>query len=449
MNCTECREKLVELLEGLLLQSQRQIVEEHLKDCQQCQAELAKLKELSERLTSDSQTWQQTNLEDVVFNRIIRKQNEKLKQADRINRQLKIWRRIMNSKITKFATATVIIIAVALSIMFLDKSVTPAYAIEQTIEACHSVRYLHIQSSVSPDQEPGKTWVEFDEAGQVKNVRIDLPEWAGGGDGPKLVIWKENKAQLWMKKKKSLVTIKDKTVAAQMVKMVELLDPKLAVKRLQEKQEQGKAEVEIEEPADKAEPIVVTATSIDENDSPFQRVVLFVDQATKLVVSVELYKLQGGQYQKVITLEYYDYNQPIDPKMFTMDDIPDDVMRVDQTTQEIGLAQGNLTGEEIAVKVVRQFYEALIAKDYAKAGRLFEGIPGEKIQEMFGDMNVVRIVSIGEAVPHPATGVGGFQVPCKIEIEKNGVKSIHEPYGPGVRPVHGQPDRWGIHGGVR
>lgn len=129
--------------------------------------------------------------------------------------------------------------------------------------------------------------------------------------------------------------------------------------------------------------------------------------------------------------------------------IPDDVMRVDQTTQEMGLAQENLPGKEIAVKVVRQFYEALIVKDYAKAGRLFEAIPAEKIQEMFGDMNVVQIISIGEAVPHPTTGVGGFQVPCKIEIEKNGVTSIHEPYGPGVRPVHGQLNRWSIHGGVQ
>jgi hypothetical protein len=366
--------------------------------------------------------------------------------------QPNMWRIIMKSRITKLAAAAVIIVAVLIGINHFGGSVdivTPAYAIEQTIEACHSVRYLHIQSFVSPDQEPGKTWVEFDEVGQVKNVRLDVPEWAGGGDGPKLIVWKEDKAQVWMKKKKSLVTIKDKTVAAQMVKMAEQLDPKLAVERLQRDEEQGKTRLEIEEPKDKAEPIVVTATSIDEDDSPFQRVVLFVDQATKLVISVELYKLQGEQYQKVITLEYYDYNQPIDPKMFTMDDIPDDVLRLDQTTQEIGLAQENLTDKEIAVKVVRQFYEALIAKDYAKAGRLFEGIPPEKIQEMFGDMNVVQIVSIGEAVPHPITGVGGFQVPCKIEIEKNGVTSIYEPHGPGVRPVHGQPDRWGIHGGVQ
>ena len=81
MNCTDCKEKLTDLLEDLLPESQRQKVEEHLKDCQQCRAESKELKELSERLTSDSRTFRQTNLEEEVFNRIMRLQNEKLKQA--------------------------------------------------------------------------------------------------------------------------------------------------------------------------------------------------------------------------------------------------------------------------------------------------------------------------------------------------------------------------------
>ena len=51
MNCTKCKEKLTELLEGLLPETQKQIVEVHLKDCQICQRELAQLKELNERLT--------------------------------------------------------------------------------------------------------------------------------------------------------------------------------------------------------------------------------------------------------------------------------------------------------------------------------------------------------------------------------------------------------------
>jgi len=116
MNCTECKEKLIELLEDVLPESQRQTVEEHLKDCQICQAELQKLKELSKRLISDSKTWQQTSLEDAVCNRIIREQSQRLKQSNRIKRQFRIWRKIMNSKITKFAAAAVIIIAIMIGI---------------------------------------------------------------------------------------------------------------------------------------------------------------------------------------------------------------------------------------------------------------------------------------------------------------------------------------------
>jgi hypothetical protein len=41
-------------------------------------------------------------------------------------------------------------------------------------------------------------------------------------------------------------------------------------------------------------------------------------------------------------------------------------------------------------------------------------------------------------------------VPCKIEIEKDGVKSEWEPYGPFVRTTHKKSEhpRWEIHGGL-
>ena len=55
-----------------------------------------------------------------------------------------LWSDIMKSPITKLAAAAVIIVAVVLSITILDKSVTPAYAIEQTIEAMKNVTVVHI-----------------------------------------------------------------------------------------------------------------------------------------------------------------------------------------------------------------------------------------------------------------------------------------------------------------
>jgi hypothetical protein len=359
-----------------------------------------------------------------------------------------IFRSLIMNRFTKFAAAAVIIIAAVFSVTILDKSVTSAYALEQTIKASHSVQYLHIKSfMVSISGEPIECWVEFDPSGQVKNMRLNKPAWMDPDDGDTVIVWKDNKAQLWTKKKNFLVTLKDKEMAAQVLSMVEQLDPKNAVANILKAQEQGDTKVEIDEPENKADPIIITATALKENALPFQRVILFVDQATKLLNSVETYQLKDGKYIHFSTVEFYDYNLPIDSKMFTFDDIPSDVMRMDQTAEEVGLAQGNFTKEEIGVELIRQFLQALMDKDYAKAGRLWGGVPAERMEKAYGQMKVIRIISIGKPVPHTLTG--GLYVPCTVEIEENGKIIQWQPEHSYVRQVHGQPGRWEIIGGFR
>ena len=351
----------------------------------------------------------------------------------------------MTNKITKFAAAAVILIAVGVSITLFDKTMPTAYAIEQTIQASHSVRYLHCKTFVEPHDDPMESWVEFDSRGQLKNMRFIKPAWMDPGDGETIIVWKDDKMRLYSKRKNFLFIMKDKEVAAQVLKQMEQLDPKFAVEDLKTEQEQGKVEVEIVEPSNKSEPIIVTATNIEQDDEPFQRMILFVDQATRLVNSAEAYSLQDGEYQKVITIEYYDYNQPIASEMFTLDDVPDDAMRIDETTQEVGLLQGDLTNNEIAIEVVHRFLEALIEEDYAEAGRMFGGTPAERIERTYGKTRFIRIVSIGEPTEVPR--MKALKVPCKIEIEKEGQISIWEPKHSYVRQVHGQPERWAINGG--
>ena len=352
---------------------------------------------------------------------------------------------IMKSPITKLAVAAMIIIAVMVSITVLDKSVAPAYAIEQTIQASHSVRYLHIKDFKSEEDEPKEFWVEFDEQGQVKNARAYIPEWDAPEDGAKEIVWKENKAQVWVTKKNVLATIRDKAVAAHMLKLIEELDPRLAVERLREREKRGWVKIEVEEPSVKTEPITVTATYLPESPTPGKRAVLFVDQATKLVTAIEAYQLKENGYQYLGVMEFYDYNQRIAPEMFTLDNLPADIMRVDQITQEVGLAKGNLTDEEIAVKVVREFLKALIARDYATASKLYQGIPVEFLEKQLGKKKFVRIVAIGEPTPSDRNDI--LRVPCKYEIEVDGVKSVVQSH-PYVRPVFGQPERWTIDGGI-
>jgi len=339
-------------------------------------------------------------------------ESEKTSAATKPN----IRRTIMKSPITKLAAAAVIIVGVVLSVTIWDKTTPTAYALEQTIQASHSVRYLHIKDFKKGMEEPKEFWLEFDEQG-------------------------------------TLLTIKEKRFADNMSKAIQLFDPKLAIPRFSELEKLGLAKIEIEEPSKKTEPVTVTATyspKCKELGLLADRTVLFVDQATKLVIRLESYSLaEGGDYELMGWTEFYDYNQRIDPAVFVLDDLPSDVMQIDQTIQDIGLEQGNLSDEEIAVKVVREFYEALIAKDHAKAGRIYGGVPAKIMEERFADLKVIRIISIGEPKPHPSPGVGGFMVPCKLEIEKDGIKSVYEPYGPGIRTVHGHPNRWGIHGGVK
>ena len=116
----------------------------------------------------------------------------------------------MKSPITKLAAAAVIIVGLVLSIAIWDKTASTAYALEQTIEASHSVRYLHIKSFKKGMEEPKEFWLEFDEQGGIKNIRAHMPEWESPSDGAKEVVWQQGKAKVWYKKMKTLVTTKTK-----------------------------------------------------------------------------------------------------------------------------------------------------------------------------------------------------------------------------------------------
>jgi hypothetical protein len=56
-----------------------------------------------------------------------------------------IWRTIMKSPITKIAAAAVIVISIVLSIIFLDKSVAPAYAVTDLPGLFEKAKVIHIQ----------------------------------------------------------------------------------------------------------------------------------------------------------------------------------------------------------------------------------------------------------------------------------------------------------------
>jgi hypothetical protein len=454
MNCAECKELLVVHLEGLLEDSRKQAVEGHLNECETCRAELEGLQTLHQRLVGNGKALAHSDLENEVMNRIIREQSARLKAASQAGTGLRLRRLIMKSPITKLAAAAVFIAIVGLSITFLTSTESLAYALDQTIQANHSVRYLHIKYfPVQHEDEPKEFWIACDDQGRIDTARYHLPDWASGNDGTKWIVWSQGVVKVWFHKKNSFLICRDESVPKWILELVQTSDPLRAIEHVYELEHQGKMTVEIEQPRDKSKPIIVRGTYVSDGQSPSRREVFHVDQATKLVTVIEYYhRGTEGEYVYDGRQELSDYNVEIAPEMFALDDeVPADVMRVDQVVQVVGLAQGTMSDEEVAVETVRQFFEALKAGDYETAGLLMGGIPAEKIQEWFGRMKIVGIVSIGEPQPHSNPGVGGFVVPCKVEMENpDGTRFTKQYPGVCVRPVdvRMQPDRWNIHGGI-
>ena len=159
---------------------------------------------------------------------------------------------------------------------------------------------------------------------------------------------------------------------------------------------------------------------------------------------VTVYRRHDGRWEQIEQREYLEYNKEIDPSVFQLE-LPKDVIKVDQIREAVGLAKGSLTDDEIATKVVREFFEALIAEDYKKAGVICSGMPAEKMRESFGRFKFLRIVEIDKPTPHRKTG--SLQVRVTVESEVDGKKAVR-PFSPLVRVVYGQPDRWGIIGGI-
>jgi hypothetical protein len=230
---------------------------------------------------------------------------------------------------------------------------------------------------------------------------------------------------MWFKDKKTHIFVPEKDILPQVLAMRASCDPKLLFEKLQAAKRAGKVQVASKAPAREGAPITLTVTP---KDSPDHRSVCEVNPNTKLVERMFIYRRQGDQWKQEQLWEFLDYNQDIDPKVFHLD-LPKDVLTVDQVNRKPGLVKGGLSDEQIAIKVARQFFEALIAEDYDKAGLMYSGMPAARMKEVFGRCKFSRIVEIGKPSPYAANH--SLQVPVKAECEMPG--KVVNPFTASVR----------------
>ena len=433
MNCTECKEKLVELLEGLLPESQRRVVEEHLKDCQQCQAELEELKELNERITADSKTWKQTDIEDAVFNRIIRQQNEKLKQADKINRQFRMWRRIMNSKITKYSAAAVIIVAVFLTVSIFNKAIPTASAaqvLQEAINAVSDIWSVHMKTRMRtlPNDNFSVIGSEFDFVDIEMWKRTDengLMQWRVEKPGRVLLMDGQNTTMLirpnrGSRREQPLPLGCYDSWSGRLLNVQELLDSELQKAKdnpdsevcLWHKEIEGQDKIilEVEVAANVPEGDYLRNTFI--NDSDHLKVYQF-DTKTKLLEGLQVYVHAEDDDVLIFEITDIEYNKDIDDSVFALE-LPENMNWYGPPKK---LSDNEMYEKMTPKEAAEAFFQACADENWEEAQKFW---PSSRIEDSFKtSYGGLKIISIGEPFQskgYASQGKGWF-VPYEVEFK--------------------------------
>jgi len=213
-----------------------------------------------------------------------------------------IWRTIMKTRIAKLATAAVIIVVVVLGVTLLDKSATPAYAIEQTIQAMRSVSSVRAYCT-DWDGSKGEVWVQINpETGQEEYYYSDIGN---------LSIVATPEKTYYYHKDKNLVRIRNEYVPAAEVRFSRLFEdlPEM-IKKLN-----GKFEFQSEFNQDLQKEVIKVHGYIPaQGDIGEKEFIINVDPETKLPINTETIKAAPGQGVK--SVDRLEYNVTIPQGLF-------------------------------------------------------------------------------------------------------------------------------------
>ncbi len=368
-------------------------------------------------------------LQDRVLGRV--RQADEQSRATLSASQEPVLRRIlMRSSNRKWAVAATVIIAVGTGLVSIwHDGGSKAYAFSQTVEAMQGKRSFHIQTYFQ-QRRHDEFWAEFDKQGNLVRFR---QEEDGGPKGPLITIWDNGILHRYYPAPRNLRLYARQPNTEHSIEGLEGIDPETIVQEIDALVKAGQAVLETDPLARYAKLMTLRVTHQQKDLEQ----VLVVNPITKFVVRVDDYR---GRRKGEVThhgMEVLEYNEAMDPKLF-VPDFPQDAVLMDQVTREVGMAQGDKTGKEVAVKVVRQALEAWAQGDNAKAGLLFGGVAPEWFTKSAG-LRPVRIVSVGEAQEHREWAP--YWVPCQYEVEHDGRRSTITG-DLAIRSVGGQPGRW-------
>lgn len=332
----------------------------------------------------------------------------------------------MMARLSKVAFIVLLLVVAGMWIRQINKVTGSAYALEQTADAVREIRYFHFQFISRPKKPAREAWIEYDPHDSIRNVRVDFY------DSNSVMVWGENATQYWNQDRHEVWVFRDDEYTEKILYFVQRYDPRQAIAYLQQRAEQGGIQIGIAQPQASTDPITVTVaydpnTFLIGKAQARMREFYRIDPLTKLITSVDVEVFSDGRYMSKGTWEYIDYNRPFDPGTFDLRaEVPADANWSDTTGVVMGIEQDQLSDEEVAVRLVREFLDAWAAKDYDKAAQIHGyAVAGEvkSSTNALSKKSILQVVSIGSPVRAEGSLLGVF-VPGEVEYEENGQKTV-------------------------
>ncbi|MHC4124021.1 MAG: zf-HC2 domain-containing protein [Planctomycetota bacterium] len=438
MNCIECREKLVEYIEGLLAEPQKQAVESHLQDCRTCHLELTELTQLQDHLVASSQAWAQSKLENKVMNRIFREQSLRLRK---VSNQLQIWRIIMKSRITKLVAAAVIIIAAVISINLLDKTVPTASAaqvLQDAIDAISDLWSVHMKTRMRTlprdnfsliglnfDFVPIEMWKHTDENGLLQ-WRVEKPGRVLLMDGQKTIMLIRPNYGSLMEKPLPLGCFD--SWSGRLLNVHELLDNELQKAKnnpdrevyLWHKEVEGQDKIILE---------VEVAANVPEDDylrnrfitgSDHLKVYRF-DAKTKLLEGLQVYVHSEDKDVLIFEITDIEYNTEIDNSVFTLD-LPENMTWYGEPQK---LSDNEKYEKMTPKEAVEAFFQACAEENWDEVLKFWGTSQiDDRIKAYLGGLTIISIGEPFQSKGYARNGLGWF-VPYEIRFKSGEVKKMN------------------------
>lgn len=316
-----------------------------------------------------------------------------------------IWRKIMKSPITKLSTAAVIVVCIALTIVFIEKSITPAYSVEQTLQAMQDLRTMYMVCKGWSGNE-FEMWIELDPdtgipeycrsySSKSKMLNISRPDTS--------YQYSERANQVYINSGKLYYMDFAPAKVFEQLMLASREDPNGVV-----------IFHEYDQQSDKSLIVIITR-------GDGQSYKIYIDPDTKLPVRVQ--GLEDNRLGTVIRdVEKIDFNVDLPEGIFDFK-IPQGARIIDLdhnlkilNDPQNGISTEGMTEQQAAETIATMYWNALIEMDKTTARTLAPVSPQLDYSSLLAEL-----VEVGRLYIQPGWGIGKL-IPCRIRYKDGSLK---------------------------